>query len=136
LLDKAKSKKETITLRKRFHTFISTKNYLSFSIKYKLSPIDYPLLLKPLIVDLIKKDTHYVVYQSIDFSLSISTIQTTLNKFRLLRQSIIEKSQRDGLKEAEFYLVYESQVDKLKQELVDKVRSNSKGFKLIKMTEM
>jgi len=87
-------------------------------------------------VDLIKKDTHYVVYQSIDFSLSISTIQTTLNKFRLLRQSIIEKSQRDGLKEAEFYLVYESQVDKLKQELVDKVRSNSKGFKLIKMTEM
>jgi len=136
LLDKTKSKKETITLRKRFHTFISTKNYLSFSPKYKLSPIDYPLLLKPLIVDLIKKDTRYVIYQTIDFSLSVSTIQTTLNKFRLLRQSIIEKSQQDGLKEAEFYLVYESQVDKLKKELIDKVSLNSKGFKLIKMTEL
>jgi hypothetical protein len=135
-LEKIKSKKENVTLKKRFHTFVSSKNYLSYSPKYRLLPVDYPLILKPFIVDLIKKDTHYIVYQTIDFSLSITTIQTTLNKFRLLRQSITQKTQEDDLKAPVFYLVYESQTDKIKQELIEKVRLSSNQFKLLKMTEM
>ncbi len=135
-LDKTKSKKETITLKKRFYTFVSSKNYLSYSPKYKLLPSEYPHILKPFVVDLIKKDTHYIVYQTIDFSLSITTIQSTLNKFRLLRQSITQKAEEEGLKNSEFYLVYEPQVDKVKQDLIEKVRLNSNQFKLIKMIEL
>lgn len=135
-LEKVKSKKESVTLKKRFHTFVSSKNYLSYSPKYKLLPSEYPLILKPFIVDLIKKDTHYTVYQTIDFSLSITTIQTTLNKFRLLRQSITQKTEEDNLKAPVFYLVYESQSDKIKQDLIAKVKLSSNQFKLIKMTEL
>lgn len=136
LLDKVKSKKEKITLKKRFHKFVTTKNYLTYSPKYKLIPSEFPLILKPFIVDLIKKDVCYTVYHTIDFSLSISTIQSTLNKFRLLRQSIIQKSIEESLEEPIFYLVYESQEEKGKQELIKKVELNAVGFKLIKMIDL
>ena len=135
-LDKTKSKKENNTLKKRFQTFVSSKNYQSYTLNYKLLPAEYPLILKPFVVDLIKKDSDYIVYQTIDFSLSTLTIQTTLNKFRLLRQSITQKSQEDNLKEPMFYLVYESQTDKIKDDLIKKVKLNSNGFELIKMIEL
>jgi len=135
-LVKTKSIKEKVTLKKRFHSFVLFKNYLSYSPKFKLSPDEYPVILKPFVVDLIKKDTHYIVYHTVDFSLSISTIQTALNKFRLLRQCIIEKAKEEGLTDSVFYLVYESQSDKTKQKIIDKIKLNSNQFNLIKMTEM
>jgi len=135
-LEKLKPKKEVMSFKKRFYTFVMSNQFLSFTSKYKLKPNNYPLIYTPLTVDLIKKDIQYTVYQTIDFSVSITTIQTTLNKFRLMRQSITQKSIKEGLKDPIFYLVYESQMDKKKSTLIDKIKSNSVGFELVKMSEM
>lgn len=135
-LDLSKSKIGSVSLRKRFNVLVFSKNYLSYSPSFKMLPSDYPVIIKPLTVDLIKKDTHYIVYQTIDFSLSISTIQSALNNFRLIRQSINKKSQEDGLENAVFYLVYESQVDKIKQKLIEKIKLDSNEFSLMKMTNL
>ena len=136
LLSKKKTKVDVLPFKKRFYNFVSSNNFLSYTAKYKMQPNKYPLIYTPLTVDLIKKDTHFIAYQTIDFSASLTTIQSTLNKFRLLRQSLNQKAKDEKLAEGKYFLVYESQADKSKIQLIEKIKNNSNGFELILMSEM
>lgn len=125
-----------LPFNKRFFAFVSSKKFNKFDKKYKLNPNNFPLIYTPIKVDLIKKESYYTVFQTIDFSATLPTIQRALNNFRLIRQSLIEKANTDGLGKGRYYLVYESQKNQSKQNLIKEIKQNATDFELLRMNEM
>lgn len=136
ILNRKSVKKEELSLKKRFYNFVNTDKYKSYRKKYKLTIEDYPSIYVPMTVDLVKKDSFYIVFHTIDFAASITTIQNALNKFRLIRQSLSQKSENEGLGKGRYYLIYENQTDDLKRVLIKKIKKNANGFELLRMSEM
>ena len=129
-------KKDELSFKKRFHHFVNGNKYKSYTKKYKMTSENYPSIYVPLTVDFVKKDSYYIVFQTIDFSASITTIQNALNKFRLITQSLGQKSDSEGLGKGRYYLVYESQSDEKKRNLIKEIKESSIGFELLRMSEM
>jgi hypothetical protein len=129
-------KKTVISLKKRLFTFVQSKRYMSFKKRFKMTTDEFSSIYSPIIVDLVRKENCYTVFQTIDFSLSISTIQKELNKFRLIRQSFAQKSESEGMGKGRYYLVYEGQNNLDKRSLISKIKENSIGYELLRMCEM
>lgn len=135
-LKKTVAKKEDLSFKKRFYQFLGPTKYKGYTKKYKMTPDLYPSIYASLTVDLVKKDTYYIVFHTIDFSASITTIQNALNKFRLIRQSLAQQSEVDGLSKGRYYLVYENQSDSKKRDLIKEIKKNASGFELLTLSEM
>jgi len=136
-VNEKKDVKKKDSFKKRFYRYVESKRkFDKFQKKSKLLPKDYSSIHVPLAVDLIHKDKAYLVFQTIDFTASITSIQNSLNKFRLLRQSLSQNSDLEGLSKGRYYLVYESPKDSTKRELVQKINKNAIGFELIRLSEM
>ena len=101
---------------------------------FKLTSEHFANLIAPLTVDLIKRDKSYVAFKVVDFTVSLSTIQRSINQFKTIIDTLNQKALADGLSKGRYYLVYEPNVNK--KSLIQKVQQNEKTFELIKMSEM
>jgi len=125
-----------LSFYKRFFSFVSHKKFNQFKKKYKLNPKEFPLIYGSIKADLIKKESFYTLFQLIDFTATLPTIQRSLNNFRLIKESLNEKAHQEGLSKGRYYLVYENPKDKNKKDLVQQIKQNSKDYELVKMNEM
>jgi len=125
-----------LSFNKRFFSFVANKKFDQFDKKYKLSPEEFPLVYGPIKIDMFKKESFYTAFQLIDFTATLPSIQKSLNNFRLIRESLDEKANKEELSKGRYYLVYETPKDIVKRQLVKQIKQNSYGYKLISMAEM
>ncbi|MDA7804183.1 hypothetical protein N8987_06370 [Crocinitomix sp.] len=132
-----KKQQKVSNFKNRFKEFISDKRFTDFEYNFKLTANDYPFIYKDMRVDLCRKTTFYTTFYLVDFSKSIQTIQMNISRFRMIVQSLQQKSADQGLSSGRYYLVYESNSSRSKIDLVNAIRGEKKsGFEIIRMTEM
>jgi hypothetical protein len=120
--------------RKRFFDYVNQPKFKQYSKKYKLTLNDYPNLIAPLTVDLIKKDKSFVVFNMINITASPSIVQRTITNFMNIINALNYKALSEGLSKGRYYLVYDDQVSC--KDMVDKINKSNYQFELIKLSEM
>jgi hypothetical protein len=133
-LSRPKSRIIELPFKKRFFEFVNQKKFNSFNKKYKLTQENFPTLIAPLTIDLLKRDKSYVAFKLIDLTSSASTIQRNITQFKTIINALNQKALADGLSKGRYYMVYEQNSDK--KELINKIQLNEKAFELIKLSEI
>lgn len=130
-------KKKKVNFRTRFKEYTKHKKFVDFEKNYKLKANNYPFIYNDMTVDLLRKSTYYTVFYTLDFSLSLQSIQNNISKFRMIVQSLQQQSDIEGLSAGRYYLVYESTTVRSKLDLLNAIREErNSGYELIRMTEM
>ncbi|WP_070136915.1 hypothetical protein [Crocinitomix algicola] len=121
----------------RFKEFVSDRKFNDFTYNFKLEANNYPFIYKDMRVDLCRITGFYTVFYTLDFSKSLQTIQVHISRFRMIVQSLQQKSSDLGLSSGRYYLVYESTASKSQQDLIQTIRKEKQaGFEIIRMSEM
>lgn len=117
-----------------FKSFVKQKKFNQFTKSLILNPNDYKGLYAKVKVDLIRKTNYFTVFQMLDISKSINSIQQSIIKFELVTNVLAGKAKEEGLGKGRYYLVYDKVIAKSNSELLNKIENQN--FELIHLKEM
>lgn len=131
------SKPKSPSFKTRFRSFTTQVKFKDFEANFVLQANVYPYIYSDVTIDLCRKSHFFTVFQTVDFSKTIQNIQNQVSQFRIIVQSLQQKSITEGLSTGRYYLIYEPPTNSAKLALLNALKEEKKvGFKMIRMSEI
>lgn len=131
------NKPKSPSFKVRFRSFTAQAKFKDFEANFVLQANVYPYIYSDVTIDLCRKSHFFTVFQTVDFSKTIQNIQNQVSQFRIIVQSLQQKSITEGLSTGRYYLIYEPPTNTAKLALLNALKEEKKvGFKMIRMSEI